>query len=238
MVSNNLSRSYVGLIILVVISFSYLFNFDILLLLLLLTLITFDFFYIKIINKFFLIILLISSSLTFLLVSSEIYEYFSFLQLILVLGILFLHIYKKELFVLSLYIFCINLFYLINYDRNLFYLLFFISFFNDTIAYIFGKSLGGPRILPLISPNKTWSGTSISFLLTTLLLIIMNFNILISMVLSLSLFFGDIFFSYIKRFLDIKDFSPLLGSNGGILDRLDSMFFIAIIFQIHLVYLS
>ena len=129
------------------------------------------------------------------------------------------------------------LFYLMNSDRNLFYLIFFISFFNDTVAYIFGKFLGGPRILPKISPNKTWSGTFISFLLTTLLLFSLNFNILISMIISISIFFGDIFFSYIKRFLNLKDFSPLLGSHGGILDRLDSMFFVTIIFQINFVYL-
>tara|TARA_B100000963_G_C22343486_1_gene544009 strand:- start:131 stop:511 length:381 start_codon:yes stop_codon:yes gene_type:complete len=124
-----------------------------------------------------------------------------------------------------------------NSDRNLFYLIFFVSFFNDTVAYVSGRFLGGPRIVPKISPNKTWSGTSISFLLTTLLLISLNFNILISMIISTSIFFGDIFFSYIKRFLNLKDFSPLLGSHGGILDRLDSMFFVTIIFQINFVHL-
>ena len=150
---------------------------------------------------------------------------------------LFIKKFKKELFICSLYTFCLILFYIVKLDRNLFYLIFFISFFNDTIAYISGRFVGGPRILPKISPNKTWSGTSVSFLLSTLLLILMNFNIFLSMVLSISIFCGDIFFSYIKRFLNLKDFSPLLGSHGGILDRLDSMFFLAIIFQIYLVYM-
>ena len=40
----------------------------------------------------------------------------------------------------------------------------------------------------------------------------------------------------VKRRIEIKDFSKFLGSHGGILDRLDSMFFAAIIFQIYLVY--
>tara|TARA_Y100000996_G_C22391395_1_gene589291 strand:+ start:361 stop:525 length:165 start_codon:yes stop_codon:yes gene_type:complete len=52
---------------------------------------------------------------------------------------------------------------------------------------------------------------------------------------SLSLFFGDIFFSYIKRNIGIKDFSNLLGSHGGILDRLDSMFFLTMIFYVYLI---
>tara|TARA_B100001057_G_scaffold129690_1_gene128756 strand:+ start:715 stop:1068 length:354 start_codon:yes stop_codon:yes gene_type:complete len=115
-------------------------------------------------------------------------------------------------------------------------MLIFISFFNDTVAYIFGKYLKGPLILPKISPKKTWSGTSISFISTTLLLLFFDFDIFISMLISSFLFIGDIFFSYIKRHLNIKDFSSLLGSHGGILDRLDSMFFVAIIFQIYLFY--
>ena len=58
------------------------------------------------------------------------------------------------------------------------------------------------------------------------------------MLISILLFVGDIFFSYIKRSLNIKDFSPLLGSHGGVLDRLDSIFLVSIIFQINLFYLS
>ena len=71
--------------------------------------------------------------------------------------------------------------------------------------------------------------------MTTVLLLFLNFNIFISITLSSFLFIGDIFFSYMKRFLYIKDFSKLLGEHGGILDRLDSMFFVATILQIYLV---
>ena len=52
---------------------------------------------------------------------------------------------------------------------------------------------------------------------------------------AISLFLGDIFFSYIKRHLNIKDFSMSFGDHGGVLDRLDSMFFVAIILQTYLV---
>ena len=114
-------------------------------------------------------------------------------------------------------------------------MLILISFFNDTIAYIFGRTLGGALIVPYISPKKTWSGTSLSFLATTFLLLFFNFNIFLSMCISIFLFLGDIFFSYIKRYLNLKDFSIILKSHGGILDRLDSMFFVAIIFQIYLI---
>ena len=104
------------------------------------------------------------------------------------------------------------------------------------MAYIFGKTLRGPLILPSISPKKTWSGTISSFLITTIVLCLLKFSIYFSVIISISLFFGDILFSYIKRYLTLKDFSSLLGSHGGILDRLDSMFLVAILFQIYLLF--
>ena len=237
MVSSSLSRLYIGVIIASVVFFSYIVNLDIFFLFILSILITYDFFYLKIMNIFFLFFLLFLVIVSFFFISPNLFEYLFFLQIIILLGIFFLSNYKKELFVLSLYIFCLILFFIIKFDRNLFYLLFLISFFNDTFAYIFGRFFGGPLILPKISPNKTWSGTSLSFFCTTFLLYLMNFNILISIIFSISLFFGDIFFSHIKRYLNVKDFSTILGSHGGILDRIDSIFFVAILFQINLVYI-
>ena len=71
-----------------------------------------------------------------------------------------------------------------------------------------------------------------------MLLIYLKYNIFLSILIAILFFFGDVFFSYIKRNLKIKDFSSLLGDHGGALDRLDSMFFVAIIFQIHLVFFT
>ena len=104
------------------------------------------------------------------------------------------------------------------------------------MAYIFGRTLRGPLILPSISPKKTWSGTISSFLITTIVLFSLKFNIYFSAIISL-LFFGDILLSHIKRYLMLKDFSSLLGSHGGILDRLDSMFLVAILFHLYLLFL-
>jgi phosphatidate cytidylyltransferase len=69
----------------------------------------------------------------------------------------------------------------------------------------------------------------VSFFLSTIVLWYMNYTFILALFLSISLFFGDIYFSYIKRKLNLKDFSNTLGSHGGILDRLDSMFLITII---------
>ena len=238
MASSYISRLAIGSIIIAVVLFFFLTNFDILFIFLLLALISYEFLYLKIINKFILFFFIFLTTISILFVPYKLFENIFILQLISLFCIFLFGRYKKELFVISIYFFSIILFYLISTDRNFFYLLFLISFLNDTIAYISGKSLRGPLIIPKISPNKTWSGTSISFFFTTFLLILMNFNIFISMLVSILLFIGDIFFSYIKRYLNIKDFSPLLGSHGGVLDRLDSIFLISIFFHIYLFYLA
>jgi len=236
LVFSNLNRLFIGFILTLAVLFFYFVNIDLLFILLLVIFISYDLYYIRIIGNYFLIFLIVATILSLSFISFHIFENLFIFQSILILFTFFLNKFRKELFILSLYIFCIILFYIISIDRNIFYLLILISFFNDTIAYIFGRYLRGPLILPKISPKKTWSGTSISFIATTSLLLFFNFSIFISMVIAIFLFIGDVFFSFIKRYLNIKDFSILLGSHGGILDRLDSMFFAAIIFQIYLVY--
>ena len=65
----------------------------------------------------------------------------------------------------------------------------------------------------------------------------MGYGYLFSFICSISFFAGDIYFSYIKRLSNLKDFSNLLKSHGGILDRLDSIFLIVIFFNIYLQFL-
>ena len=225
MASSNLNRLFIGSLLILAVLVFYFINLDLILILILVSFISYDLYYIRILSNYFLIFLIVIVLLSLSFFSFHSFQYLFIFQFIIVLCICFLSKYRKELFILSLYIFCMILFYIINIDRNIFYLLIFVSFFNDTIAYITGRYLRGPLILPNISPKKTWSGTSISFIATTLLLLFFNFEIFISMFISIFLFIGDIFFSFIKRYLNIKDFSLLLASHGGILDRLDSILF-------------
>ena len=231
---NITNRVLVGFLLGLSIFLSYFFILDKYLLLLILLFITYDFYKIKV-NIFFLFSLLLSFSILFFVIPYDNYKYLFLFEIFLIFCIFFNYKYKIEFFVISLFIFFLILFYIGSFDRDIFYTIIFISFFNDTLAYYFGKNIGGPTIVPKISPNKTWSGTSISFLITFLLLIYLKHNILLAVLISLFLFLGDVFFSYIKRYLDIKDFSSLFGKHGGLLDRLDSMFFVAIIYQINLV---
>ena len=226
----DLGRILVGSLILLFVISTYFLNLDLLLYSVIITLIFIE---LKISNILNLKYLLFFISLYFLIIFfcfySDLYIiYFPFIFLCLIL-LSFFSIFLKYIFVILIILFSIFFFYLLNLNREIIYLIIFISFFNDTAAYLFGKLLKGPLILPSISPKKTWSGTLFSFLLSFLILIYLSYSFLLSFTLSLSLFLGDLYFSYIKRKLHLKDFSSLLSSHGGIMDRLDSMFLITFI---------
>ena len=189
-------------------------------------------------KNFFLNTLSLLVLILFLIFTLVFYKFFPiyysyFLISSFVMTFLSAIILKKILkisFVLSLLFFFIIFFILSNSYKEIFYMIFFISFLNDTTAYIFGKTFKGPLIIPKISPNKTWSGTITSLSISSLVLFCFGYDIFISLIFSSTLFFGDIFFSFIKRKLSLKDFSKILSSHGGILDRLDSMYFIVPLF--------
>lgn len=151
-------------------------------------------------------------------------------SLLSILSLFVSKVYKHFFFIILIILFLVFSYDLLRFDRNLFFLIIILSFINDTSAYIFGRFFKGPLIISSISPNKTWSGTLSSFFISFLFLYYFNFEILFCIIIAVSFFLGDIFFSYIKRFLNIKDFSNLLGGHGGILDRFDSIFFVIFIF--------
>ena len=225
------SRIFVGFLILIFFTLSYFFKLEILILSLITVFVIIELYISKFITNIFDSIILILFIILFPLIyiNNKIIFYLNFILIFFVLiNIFFPNFYLKKIFLLSVLIFLHNFFVFIYLDRNLLYLTIMVAFFNDTIAYIFGKLFKGPLIIPSVSPNKTWSGTIISFILSLFLIYQFNISILLVCFLSISLFFGDIYFSYIKRKVIIKDFSNFLKGHGGILDRLDSMFFFSI----------
>ena len=230
--SSFFNRLIIGLVLVTTILISYFSYLDHYLMSIIILFVTFDLYNIKVFKKYFIYLFLLSLFLIYIFLPFNFLKFTYVLEILIILSIIISNKFKKILFLL----FCLILIYLISADRNIFYTLILISFLNDTMAYIFGKTLRGPLILPSISPKKTWSGTISSFLITTIVLYLLKFNIYFSAIISISLFFGDILLSHIKRYLMLKDFSSLLGSHGGILDRLDSMFLVAILFQIYLLF--
>lgn len=104
---------------------------------------------------------------------------------------------------------------------------------SDLGGYVFGKIFKGPK-LTKISPNKTISGSIGSFVFTILLMFIIFYFytnqfviklLYVSFLTSAASQFGDIFFSYLKRKARFKDTGNILPGHGGILDRLDSIYF-------------
>ena len=226
----DINRIYIGLIILILVISIYFLKLDLLLYFVIIVLIFIEFKVSKILRtKSLFLFLFLFLFLIFLYFYFDLFFIFSsILFLLFILASFFIN-HLKYIFVTLIILFSVFFFHLLNFNRDIFYLVIFISFFNDTFAYLSGKSLKGPLILPSISPNKTWSGTLVSCLLSFLILIYLDYSYLLSFILSICLFLGDLYFSYFKRKLFLKDFSSLLSSHGGIMDRLDSMFLITFI---------
>ncbi|NOQ78725.1 MAG: phosphatidate cytidylyltransferase [Gammaproteobacteria bacterium] len=122
--------------------------------------------------------------------------------------------------------------------------LLFLTQFNDVSQYTWGKLLGRHKIIPKVSPNKTWEG-----FLGGLLTITMTAGLLApyltpltqlqgfaaGFIISAGGFFGDVVISSVKRDLKIKDCGNLIPGHGGILDRMDSLIYTAPLF-FHFVY--
>ena len=112
-----------------------------------------------------------------------------------------------------------------------------IAWLTDIGGYIFGKLIGGPKLIK-ISPNKTWSGALGSLILSQFACLIffldnsykINFNIFFyQFLLSIAGQIGDILMSYIKRMNDKKDTSNFIPGHGGFLDRVDGLIWIFIL---------
>jgi phosphatidate cytidylyltransferase len=116
--------------------------------------------------------------------------------------------------------------------------LFAVVWGTDTLAYFTGRSLGGPKLWPRISPKKTWSGAIGGLLggvlLACLLISALGVNIkwqhiVLSIALSVLTQCGDLYESAIKRRYNVKDSGNLIPGHGGFMDRLDGFIF-AVVF--------
>jgi phosphatidate cytidylyltransferase len=109
---------------------------------------------------------------------------------------------------------------------------------TDTGAYFVGKSIGKTPFSPT-SPNKTWEGCVGGILVATVVgtflgLVYVDFflALFISLAVSISSVWGDLFESYLKREAGVKDSGAIFPGHGGILDRLDGYLFGSIIMVI------
>jgi phosphatidate cytidylyltransferase len=114
--------------------------------------------------------------------------------------------------------------------------LFAVVWLTDIVAYFCGRALGGPKLMPHVSPNKTWSGavggTVGALIGGTAVAWYAGLGNLASVaavafVLSIASQAGDLFESAVKRRFDAKDASGLIPGHGGVMDRVDGFVFAA-----------
>ncbi len=107
----------------------------------------------------------------------------------------------------------------------------------DILAYFFGRTIGGPKLAPALSPKKTWSGLGGAVLGAALTSWVFSYFALGKPVIPLIMLAGflaiveqggDIFESAFKRRYGIKDSSNLILGHGGMMDRVDGLIAVAV----------
>jgi phosphatidate cytidylyltransferase len=127
--------------------------------------------------------------------------------------------------------------------------LLFVIWATDTGGYIVGKTVGGPKLLPKISPKKTWAGLIGAMIFAggvsygfALLREVEGFSPMllagIGAVMAVISQAGDFFESWIKRRLNLKDSSQLIPGHGGIFDRVDGLLFTAPVVAAILIFIN
>ena len=109
--------------------------------------------------------------------------------------------------------------------------LFAVTWAGDIGAYFVGRMVGGPKLIPAISPNKTWAGAVGAVLVSTLVAAVLArvltgaivMPALLGAVLSIVAQAGDLFKSLLKRRHGLKDSGDLIPGHGGIIDRVDGL---------------
>jgi phosphatidate cytidylyltransferase len=116
--------------------------------------------------------------------------------------------------------------------------LFAVAWTTDTASYMGGRSLGGPKLAPRISPKKTWSGFIVGTLTPALIGYAFALALggtsawwlaLVSVAMALACQAGDLIESAVKRHFGAKDMSQLIPGHGGLFDRIDSLLLASIL---------
>lgn len=115
-----------------------------------------------------------------------------------------------------------------------------LTWIGDSLAMAGGRTFGGPKMAPVISPNKTWAGgisglfgtVAISLIYAATVFTAVGVSVslgealVFGVVISLAGQIGDVAESLFKREISVKDSSTLIPGHGGVLDRLDSLYFV------------
>ncbi|HRU63901.1 MAG TPA: phosphatidate cytidylyltransferase [Paludibacteraceae bacterium] len=136
--------------------------------------------------------------------------------------------------------------YFNNYQPLLILSIFILVWMNDTGAYLIGITLGKHKMIPRVSPHKSWEGFAGGILVTLLtgyLLSLWLYQLdlpqwlFMSLIVSIFATFGDLLESLWKRTFQIKDSGNAIPGHGGFLDRFDSLLMVVPAVLIYLIFL-
>lgn len=136
------------------------------------------------------------------------------------------------LFLLSLFGQSMMRLFLQPQGRDLLVYLLFLVWAADIGAYLAGKQWGRHKLIPAVSPGKTFEGAMGGFLFSLLIALLAYFYFkpqsilawfLVAILTTLISMLGDLFISMLKRRVKLKDTGQLIPGHGGVLDRLDSL---------------
>ncbi|TAL65580.1 MAG: phosphatidate cytidylyltransferase [Legionella sp.] len=137
--------------------------------------------------------------------------------------------------------------YFLPQGKSLVLYLLFLVWAADVGAYLFGKLWGRHKMIPQVSPGKSWEGLGGGFLLALIIATVAYYYyqpnsftmwfVLAILTVIISVF-GDLFVSILKRRCHLKDTGALIPGHGGVLDRLDSLMAALPVFYLGLTYIS
>lgn len=122
---------------------------------------------------------------------------------------------------------------------------------TDILAMFAGKLIGGPKLAPRISPNKTWAGlvggmagSSLGAFLCVGLYVVLSTGgqpstvriVVLAVIFAVVSQLGDLFESFLKRRNDIKDSGFIIPGHGGVLDRVDGLVGVLIVLGGYMLY--
>ena len=119
----------------------------------------------------------------------------------------------------------------LKFDSSPILVLFILTWVFDTFAYIVGSKIGKHKILPKISPKKSWEGFIGGFIFSLLSAYFINqyfdyfslsFLIILAIIIPFTASTGDFIASYYKRIANVKDSGTIIPGHGGMLDRMDA----------------
>lgn len=119
-------------------------------------------------------------------------------------------------------------------------LAFVVAWASDIVAFLVGSAVGGPKLWPRFSPNKTWSGFIGGLLAGTVAgaamsalpeagVRSMQWSALLGFAAALATMAGDLWESALKRRFGVKDAGNLIPGHGGLMDRVDGLMFAIVV---------